>query len=89
MSKQLDRLARAVHLDAARLATGVWRVSGGASAHEVSAGATTCDCADYGVRGGQCKHVLRVLLALGDPETLASLREIVTLPKRARARQAS
>ena len=82
----LDRLARAVHLDAERLDTGAWRVTGGANVHEVNADATACDCTDYAVRGGSCKHLLAVKLRAGDSETLRKLRAIV--PQRRQARPA-
>ncbi|HLA88894.1 MAG TPA: hypothetical protein VJL28_00500 [Gemmatimonadaceae bacterium] len=78
----LERLARAVHLDAERLDTGAWRVTGGAHVHEVNADATACDCTDYAVRGRSCKHLLAVRLRSGDSE--APLRLIVVAPRRAR-----
>jgi hypothetical protein len=83
----LGRLARAVHLDAVRLVNGAWRVTGGANVHEVTSEATACDCTDYGVRGGACKHLLAVRLHTGDPETLAALRALVPLPRRASLRR--
>ena len=56
------RLRRAVHLDAERQPDGSWRVSGGKGAHIVNADARTCNCADFEVRGGLCKHILAVRL---------------------------
>lgn len=83
----LGRLARALHLDAVRLTAGAWRVAGGAIAHEVNAEGTRCDCTDYGVHGGACKHMLAVRLHSGDTETLAALRALVPLPRRASLRR--
>lgn len=75
------RLARAVHLDVEQLPDHTWRVLGGALEHLVSADATTCDCADFAMRGGACKHLLAVELRRGDPATLLALRELVPLPR--------
>lgn len=73
-----SRLARAVHLEAERIGNGAWTVSGGAGLHHVvSADATSCDCENYRLRGGPCKHALAVRLRLGDLGTLRPLRAIV------------
>jgi hypothetical protein len=85
----LGRLARAVHLDAERLTDGRWLVSGGAQPHIVDLDAGSCDCADSAVRGGPCKHLQRVRLALGDAAALERLRALVPLPTRARRGKAA
>ena len=77
------RLRRAVHLDAERVPGGAWSVSGGRSAHTVSADGSACDCTDYGMRGAACKHILRVKLAAVDAGVLGALRELV--PRLARS----
>jgi hypothetical protein len=82
----LERLARGVHLDVTALGAGRFRVTGGATPHEVDARAGVCDCADYTVRGGTCKHLASVRLRLGDPATLAALRGLVPYPRRPRRR---
>jgi hypothetical protein len=79
------RLARAVHLDAERIAGGAWTVTGGATPHTVTADASACDCTDYTVRGGPCKHILAVRLRSGDSATLDALRGLVVAPRRVRA----
>jgi len=83
------RLSRAVHLDVEELGAGAWGVSGGAEPHVVTMGedgALSCDCTDYEMHRGAigCKHVLAVRLRLADSDVLAALREVVTLPKRAK-----
>ena len=78
------RLARAVHLDAERLADGSWRVTGGTAPHIVSADGSECACADFAMRRAVCKHRARVLLALGDATTLAQLGAVVPMPTRQR-----
>ena len=80
----LARLARAVHLSAERRPDGTWLVSGGAAPHVVNPDAGICDCADFACRGGPCKHLARVQLALGDPGTVSALGAVVPMPKRAR-----
>jgi hypothetical protein len=74
------RLARAVHLDAKPLGNGAWLITGGTTDHRVGPQGSECDCADWRVRGGPCKHVLAVQLRLGDVETIRALRTIVPLP---------
>ena len=80
--RQQDRLARAVHLDAVYLCDGQWGVSGGGGRHVVDVRARSCDCGDYVVHHGVCSHLATVLLALGDPPTMAALRALVPAPKR-------
>jgi hypothetical protein len=70
-----------VHLDAERLEGGAWRVSGGASVHEVTADASACDCADFTVHGGLCKHILAVRLRSGDRDVVDGLRVLVAPPR--------
>ena len=98
----LARLARAVHLDARPLDAGRWLVTGGAAPHVVAeiesvTGCNTpvpgrvvretCDCVDFRLRGGPCKHVLAVRLRRGDAEALDGLRELVPAPRRPRTRR--
>ena len=73
------RLARAVHLDATRVGSGhrCYQVTGGARSHVVDLDDDGCDCADYAFRHQLCKHVIRALLAEGDGEVIAALRELV------------
>ena len=85
MTVTLDRLARAVHLSAVKLAPGRYRVAGGASAHVVDLSADVCDCADFALRGAVCKHLLAARLRAGDPEALQALRALVPLPRRRRS----
>lgn len=85
----LARLARAVHLSADAEAPGRWVVRGGAAPHEVmetSPGVFACGCADAAMRADvvECKHVLRVRLAQGDPAVLEALRALVPMPKASR-----
>lgn len=76
------RLARAVHLDVRREDANTWLVTGGTAPHYVTriGGRYHCDCLDRQLRGGGCKHTLRVLLALGHPATIRALRDIVPEP---------
>lgn len=85
----LSRVARAVHLDAERLGALRWRVWGGAREHVVDVARGRCDCADFRLRGHECKHLLRARLGQGDAETLALLRELVPAPKRGAERTVS
>jgi hypothetical protein len=80
----LDRLARAIHLDDVRCGYGTM-VSGGSLAHRVDDGGT-CDCRDFEIRGGPCKHVLAVLLRNADAEVLKALRGLVPMPTPVRHR---
>ena len=73
----LERLAKAIHLDAEHLDSGEWLVSGGAQTHLVNAGGESCDCQDSIIRGGVCKHQLIVKLRTGDVETLRALRALI------------
>lgn len=83
-ANSLLRLARAVHLDAQRTGGG-WCVSGGAALHLVSDDLTACDCADFVIRGGVCKHQLAARLASGDAETLRELRALIAIPRQRRS----
>lgn len=85
----LRRLQRAVHLDCRRLEDGTWNVTGGTAPHRVNANTRTCDCRDYQLHGQPCKHIARVLLAVGDAATLEALRHVVEQPKRARGPRAA
>lgn len=84
MTPDPARLARAVHLDAVQLDDGSWKVTGGASEHDVNVDASSCDCHDFTVRGGSCKHMLAVRLRSGDSEAVEALRGLVVAPRRAR-----
>lgn len=75
-----------MHLEAARTPDGPWLVTGGAADHLVTADGTSCDCTDYAMRGGPCKHMLAVRLRLGDAETLGALRSVIAPPSRPRRR---
>jgi hypothetical protein len=78
------RLARAVHLDAIRRDDVTWRVTGVDSFHVVTDGDTglLCDCRDFAIRGGPCKHVIRIDLANGDREMISALRLLIPNPRR-------
>ena len=79
--RKLQRLARAVFLTCERTGFGLYRVSGGAESHAVKLGDDSrCDCTDYAVRGGPCKHLLRARLARGDSKVIEALRALVALP---------
>lgn len=81
-----SRLARAIRrLDCERLANAQWKVWGGAGVHLVDADTGSCDCRDYVYRGGVCAHIARVRLAVGDPATIAALRDLLPAPAPARA----
>jgi hypothetical protein len=87
MGTQLDRLAKAVHLDATAQPGEGWLVSGGAQPHRVRE-AGQCDCLDASLRKVACKHVLAVRLAAGDVATLRALRALVPAPPRRQGRSA-
>jgi hypothetical protein len=76
------RLARAVHLDAERDGPAGWLVRGGAESHRVTFDGDRydCGCRDRAIRGGGCKHILRVLLSEGHPVVVRVLRALVRLP---------
>ena len=80
----LTRLARAVHLDAVPRDDVTWQVTGADSFHVVSVGDSglLCDCADFALRGGPCKHIIRVGLASGDREVIDALRLLIPNPQR-------
>jgi hypothetical protein len=76
MRTQLDRLARAVHLEVARHGGGDWLVTDGAQPH-VGSAAGQCDCLDASLRRVACKHVLAARLAAGDTAMLRAVRPLV------------
>lgn len=77
---KLQRLARALYLDCQREGPGLYRVSGGAESHVVTLGDDSrCDCTDFAVRGGPCKHLWRVRLRC-DAEVIAALQLLVPFP---------
>jgi hypothetical protein len=80
MTIDLVRLGKALHLDVAHAGNGMFTVTGGAEPHMVDG--ETCDCEDFRIRGGRCKHILAILLQQGDSEVLARLRDLV--PKQQR-----
>jgi hypothetical protein len=80
-------LARAVGLDARRLERGRYEITGGSAPHVVDIRERSCDCTDFAVHGGACKHLLRALMAVGDPFTLSALRSLVPEPKRGRGQK--
>ncbi len=80
------RLARALYLTCER-GFGLYRVSGGAGTHQVRLGEDPrCDCRDFEMRGGMCKHLLRVMLAKGDATVVETLRLLVPYPQQRRDR---
>ncbi len=84
MTADLNRVARAIHLDVEPLPSGRWIVTGGSAPHIVSQGA--CDCTDFVLRGAPCKHLLAVALRRGDPEVISLLHLMVPLPRARRHR---
>ena len=83
---KLQRLARALYLTCEREGAGLYRVSGGAESHAVTLGEDPrCDCTDYAVRGGPCKHLLRARLARGDSEVIKALQLLVAYPQTSRS----
>ncbi len=85
----LLRLMRAVHLDTQPQGGGLWQVTGPESFHLVNVGDSEllCDCRDFAIRGGPCKHILRVGLANGDCDTIKALRRLLPIPSRRSARR--
>ena len=76
-------------LDVTGMGPGRYRVTGGASPHEVRFTKTqrVCDCPDHTMNGNaNCKHVLAVRLASGDPKAIRALRLLIPQPKRRAAR---
>lgn len=79
------RLARSLYLECQREGPDVYRVTGGAEPHVVELGEDArCDCVDFQVHGGGCKHLLRVRLAWGDVEIIEALRLLVPYPSQRR-----
>ena len=78
------RVMKAVHLDAVPRDNTTWRVTSADSFHLVSFGDSgpLCDCRDFAIRGGPCKHVIRVGLANGDREVISALRQLIPNPQR-------
>jgi hypothetical protein len=75
-----DRLERSLHLHAARIAPGRYRVAGGAQQHWVdlyTASHPRCDCGDHLWRDQVCKHILASLLREGDERVLVALRDLI------------
>ena len=89
----LDRLERAVALQAGGVGLGRYRVSGGSQDHWVdlaSLGHPRCDCGDHLWREQVCKHILAALLREGDPAVVAALAQVTRrLQERLRAAQAA
>ena len=83
------RVMKAIHLDATPQDDTTWRVTSADSFHVVSVGDSglLCDCRDFAIRGGPCKHILRVALANGDREVIDSLRLLIPNPHRLPARR--
>jgi hypothetical protein len=59
------RLERAKDLTVERRGD-AWLVAGKLRSHVVSADASSCDCRDYEIRGGACKHILAVRRERGE-----------------------
>ena len=78
----LLRMLRAVHLDTQPQDGGVWQVTGPENSHLVTGedSELVCDCRDFTIRGGSCKHILRVGLATGDSDTFKALRRLLPNP---------
>ena len=78
------RVMKALYLDAVPQDNTTWRVTSADSFHVVSVGDSglLCDCRDFAIRGGPCKHILRVGLANGDREVIAALRLLIPNPQR-------
>lgn len=64
----------------------VFQVAHGEKTHVVSLDGQTCSCPDHKTRQVKCKHIWRVELETGDPETLetVSQSEHSTTPKKKR-----
>ena len=76
------RLARSLYLECQREGPDVYVVSGGEQPHTVELGEDArCDCVDFQVHGGGCKHLLRVRLAQGDATIVHALRLLVPHPQ--------
>ena len=82
MKIELNRLARAIHLDVEELADGLYCVTGGAEPHTVDLHEEQwCRCRDVAkYRGVHCQHELAVKLHRGDRDCLRSLRYWVPRP---------
>lgn len=89
MNIDLLKLMRAVHLTAEPTGLGdTFWVSGGERRHFVHYREESCDCADFQLHGGLCKHLLCAGLYMGEGTILRRLRYIVPNPdKRAYRRQ--
>ena len=75
-----ERLERSLHLKAARVAPGRYRITGGAQIHWVDLYTTShprCDCGDHLWRDRVCKHILAALLREGDERVLVALRDLI------------
>ena len=74
---------KAIHLDAVPRDDTTWRVTSADSFHLVSVGDSglLCDCRDFAIRGGPCKHILRVGLANGDRTVIDALRLLIPSPQ--------
>ena len=77
------RVMKAIHLDAVPRDDTTWRVTSTDSFHLVSVGDSglLCDCRDFAIRGGPCKHILRVGLANGDRTVIDALRLLIPSPQ--------
>ena len=77
------RVMKAIHLDAVPRDDTTWRVTSADSFHLVSVGDSglLCDCRDFAIRGGPCKHILRVGLANGDRTVIDALRLLIPSPQ--------
>lgn len=83
----LRRLARALYLTCEREGSGLYSVSGGAESHQVRLGKeSSCDCTDFVVRGGPCKHLLRARLVNVDAGVIEALQLLIPYPSLARRR---
>ena len=80
------RVARATLLTVERLTANLYTVTGGEAPHRVQVGPPEdCDCVDFGVHGGRCKHLLAVALRRGDPAAWRALGKVIRDAKLDRA----
>lgn len=68
------RLVRALSLDVTRTGPDAWLVTGPLRSHLVTSAG--CDCVDYSVRGGPCKHQLASALATVPPVIRTAVEEL-------------
>lgn len=81
MRIDLERLARAIHLDVRHVGDHLYEVEGGSRPHVVDLKRPQeCDCEDATFRQIACQHLLAVALLNGDRDCLRTLRFWVPRP---------